>query len=437
MTPTLYAAVQRHNSGDASTAEALFQAALAENPNDAEAWQLLSAHLLMRDNFAASEVCARRATELVKSPVNWATLGLTLHRLQEYDGALDAHNRALSLDPEFGPALRNRAMTHYAMGDIDKALADCKSAREAIGEDDRSLIGDTAWITLASGNLKTGFQLAESRDVKPSMVWDFGVPLWRGESLKDKSILVHHEQGFGDTIMWARYLPQVTALAKNVTVAVHFGLLRLFRAQGWNAIVLPGEMPEVDFHCPFDSLAYVLGVSETSSEAYINPPPYKALLPINPFTKLRVGLVWSSGLQFVYGRNRSMPVENILPLTTVPGVQLYSLSPEGSKDLQAIGAGALVTDMAPMIRDFADTAAIIDKLDLVVSVDTAVLHLAGAMGKKAIGLMPFMPAWQWCPRKGSRATWYNSVELLWPGEPNSWSGMIRTVQHILSWGLPS
>jgi hypothetical protein len=429
VTPTLYAAIQRHNAGEAATAEAMFQAALAENPFDADAWQLLASHLILRDHFATAAHCADRATELAPdSPVAWSTYGLALHHLERYHEAQIAHNHALKLDSNFAPALRNRAMTHYSLGDLDAANADFDAARVLI-ESDRSLDADAAWPALARDDLSRGLELSESRNVKPSVIWEFGIPLWRGEDLTGKSILVHHEQGFGDTIMWSRYLPQVKA--SRVIVAVHFGLFRLFRAQGFDTVVLPGEVPEVDFQVPFDSLAYVLRVERASGEPYMVPPPHKALLPVARHTKLKVGIIWSSGTHLAYGRRRSMPVENVLPLTGLPGVQLFSLAPEGTKDLEQIGAGSLVTDMAPMIRDWADTAAIIDKLDLLVSVDTAALHLAGAMGKRAIGLMSFAPAWQWHPRLSLRARWYDSVELLWSCAPGEWSPLIDQVRRTL------
>jgi hypothetical protein len=400
---------------------------------------MLASHLLLRDLNPAAEICARRAVELAPDVCEtWSTLGAVLHREQQYTLALEAHDRALLLDPHFAAALRNRGTTKYEMGDIDGGIVDFDHAMRS-SLLDRETMANMAPLVLASGDFKRGFELAECRDISGALVERLKIPRWMGGDLSSRTILVYQDQGFGDTIQWARYLPQLEALAKRMVLCVDLGLFRLFRKR-FETVVQPGEIPAVDCQVPICSLPWHFGVSEALAQPYVASDE-RALLPVNHGTKLKIGISWRGNERQHYGRLKSIPLEALFPLALIPGVQLYSLQPEG--ELLAVeGANAFITDLSWMIRDWADTAAILGKLDLVVTLDSALLHLAGAMGKPTFALLPYAAEWRWHPRgEDHHSRWYPSVSLLFQDRPGNWAPQVerasRAIQSIMAENPPT
>jgi hypothetical protein len=431
MTPALSAARERHNAGDAVAAAALFRTAVASEPDNPQAWQLLAAHLLLRDAYPGAEVCARRAVALDPGYADgWATLGVVLHREEQYEMAMAAHDRSLKIWPDFVNALRNRGATRFAMGDLEGSLADYEAACRC-GFPAAELLCDMAFPVLASGDFQRGLELAEQRDTSGALVSALGIPAWMGEDISKQTILVHQDQGYGDTLMWAALLPALKKRAKRVVLSVDRGLFRLFR-RDYETILQPGEVPgDIDCQVPICSLPHWFGVEEFPVK-YIAPPEDRILMPVPRAPALKIGVSWSGERRKLYGLQKAMPFECLMPLVLLPGVQLYSLQ-VGSDDLVTSGANAFIHDMAPMIRDFLDTAAIVKRLDLVVTIDSALMHLCGAMGVPTLALLPYATEWRWYPRDEDHATrWYPSVTVLMQDAPHNWMPQIERACAIIA-----
>ncbi len=246
-----------------------------------------------------------------------------------------------------------------------------------------------------------------------------GKPLWRGEYLQRKTILLHAEQGLGDTIQFARYVPLVARMGAGVVLEVPAELAGLLgRLAGVAAVVERGApLPAFDLHCPMGSLPLALATQPDSIPAAI---PYltagaqriaqwrsrlasatqlllpQALLPQALLPQARIGFVWSGRVGHPNDRNRSLPLARLAPLLEMDRVSFTSLQPEVPDEDAAVLAGlGGVTALGAELRDFEDTAAVLGLCDLVVTVDTAVAHLAGALGRPTWVLLPFAPDWRW------------------------------------------
>ena len=242
---------------------------------------------------------------------------------------------------------------------------------------------------------------------------------------------MHHEQGFGDSIMLSRFLPALMLRGAHVTVVVPEELRSLFalnfpfiRVISFEHESLDGEL-HFDYHTPMLSMMRHLGVLQLSD---ISDKPYlrtTGALSWKLPPGFKIGLCWASGNHgpALAERRRMVPVTSFLPLLKVPGISSVSLQKgKETKDLVDNGLEGLVFDASPRIEDFADTAAVIDKLDLVISVDSAVAHLAGAMGKPVLMLAPYTRCWRWWrTNEGSGQPWYGMMKIL-PQEKNgSWA----------------
>jgi tetratricopeptide (TPR) repeat protein len=436
VTESLHRAALAHiRADDPAGAEPRLRAILAATPDGDGAWNNLAASLAKRDRLTAAEVCARKAVAL--GPLfegHWCTLASILHREQHYDAALEAFGRALDINPHFVDALWNRGLTLYELGRLDESIADFDAAMMIAGENvNPVMLADAAYPVVASGDYLRGFTLAEHRwpQLRRTAVWDLGIPQWLGEDLAGKTLLVHQDQGYGDTIHWMRYLEDIPA--DRVIAAVPWPLLRLFRINGYEVVDIDGPLPEADYHLAFSSLPQRLRIEPptVASPAYLSARGPVEMLPVGSDTRFKIGIAWSANQVQEYGRRKSMPLQRLLPLAMIPGIQLYSIQcGPAADDIVRAGAEMLVTNMAPMIRDWADTASIVNQLDMVVTIDSAPLHLAGAMGKTTIGLLPFVPCWRW-PRGCATTAWYPRLHLLFQDRPGDWRPQVDAAAALI------
>ena len=218
--------------------------------------------------------------------------------------------------------------------------------------------------------------------------------------------MVHAEQGFGDTIQIARYVPLLKQRGARVIFAVPAELLRLFQGLAGSAAIIDmtGNKPLTDFHLPAASLPHRFGTTVETIPAAIPylrvPESLRATLARPPGASLAVALCWAGRATHELDRERSMSLDDLLPLTELPRVAFYSLQKgPRSADLAATGASALIEDLSPQLEDFAVTAAVPMQVDLIVSVDTALVHLAGAIARRAFVLLPFAADWRWLRRR--------------------------------------
>ncbi len=289
-----------------------------------------------------------------------------------------------------------------------------------------------AWLYLIEGDYLRGFEAYEAR--RQLTLTPRELPDWQGESLQGKSLIVYAEQGFGDTLQFARFLSKIksSTQASAVYVSCQPELKSLLeQITGIDRCLSPGQtLPDrPDLQLPLMSLPHQLGVSLKT----LPTKPYIAAAASNPISLTglhKVGLVWASGK--VGEQQRSLKVQQLAELLQAfPELELYSLqyqaNKQGVSNLQALSH---FEDLSPQIHDFADTANCIAQLDLLITVDTAIAHLAGAMGHPVWILLPFSADWRWLSQR-SDSPWYPSARLFRQAAPGDWTRVLAQLKHSL------
>ncbi|HEY1720158.1 MAG TPA: FkbM family methyltransferase [Magnetospirillaceae bacterium] len=418
-------------------ARAALDAALVRQPMAAEAWLAL-AGLLQRKNLdLAAETCLRRAERLAPNdPSIKIRLAGILSARGMLDEALVLFDRARALGPVSPQAHSGYGQTLISQGKLDEAE---RHLRRALALDADALDAHLglARLLLLKGELGIGWVEYEWRRRKPeSKLPKLPGKEWDGSPIAGKTLLVYSEQGFGDVLQFCRYIPILTKLGARIIFAIPPQLKRLLQGLDGVATLITAfrPMPQCDFHIPLLSVPRVLGISidrVPNQVPYLRVPPSTTPLPAPLGTRLKIGIVWAGSSQHSNDRNRSMTLEEMLPLAAIPGVTLYSLQ-AGSRvgDLAKLAHPALVRDLSRYLRDFADTAGVIANLDLVICADTAVAHLAAALGKPVWVLTPFSPDWRWLIGRED-TPWYPTMRLLRQSEPGRWDDVMARIYSDL------
>ena len=368
-------------------------------------------------------------------------LGNSLMAIGHFTDAADSFSRATELLPASPIPITARATALQAIGKIDEAEADCR----------RALILDPVFAAahwnlalnlLLQGRYMEGWQEYEWRWQKPdftSPCRHTDVPLWDGSPLEGRTIVLHAEQGFGDAIQFVRYAPLVAQRGGTVVIECHPQLVQLFKnVEGVRAVVpFSGSLPPFSCQSPLLSLP---GIFVTTLQSIPSRCPY-LFVPANYRQKwwtllsghpmaLRVGLVWAG--KSYPDPLRSCKLTNFAPLVAAHNVIFYSLQlGAGSEEVGSPPSGMRLVDLTHQIDDFTDTAALVEQLDLVISIDTAVAHLAGALGKPVILLLPFAPDWRWLLER-SDSIWYPTMQILRQKQPGDWGGVIKLAStHLI------
>ena len=356
--------------------------------------------------------------------------GNALVELNRLDEALSAYERALAIDPEYNFALVNRGSALRYLGRCDEALASFDRAI-ALAPDLVDAHWNQALLQLSMGDFAQGFANYEwrwRRGLEPPR--DFAEPQWQGEDLTGKTILLHAEQGLGDCIQMLRYLPLIVKKARKVVLELPEPLFPLIGDPAVKLASRGAPLPPFDVHCPLMSLPLAFGTTVETIPAdvpYLQVPAvrlekWRAKLAAIPAP--RVGLVWSGQPEHLNDHNRSIALSRLAPLLSVPGVQFVSLQLETrERDLAEAARRPNLTRFDTELADFADTAALICQLDLVIAVDTAVAHLAGALGKPVWILVSHIQDWRWLLAR-SDSPWYPSARLYRQPEPGDWDSVI-------------
>lgn len=400
-------------AGDAAAAEAAYRQALTSRPGYAEALSNLGSALRALGRLPEAEAALRQAAALRPGYASaLANLGLVLQEQGRLTDALAAFDAALAADPAHAAAHGNRAMLLLLLGRLEEGFAEY----------------EWRWRM-------PGFATAPR---------DFGCPAWTGERLDGGTLLIHAEQGLGSAIQFVRYAVLAAERSTRVVLECQAPLLRLFRGSlagpgGPVAeVIRKGDpLPPCDRHAPLMSLPHLLGTSLASIPAEI---PYLAADAADlacwrerlaPARRPRVGLVWSGNPRHENDRNRSLLAAALAPLIAGTAASFFSLQvPARTEDLAALPPGRVV-NLAPDLRDFADTAAAISGLDLVVSVDTAAAHLAGALGRPAWLLLPRIAEWRWLVGRDD-SPWYPSLRLFRQRAAGDWVELIDRVGAALA-----
>jgi tetratricopeptide (TPR) repeat protein len=373
--------------------------------------------------------------------------GNVLQDLDRHAAAVASYDQALTLQPAHLDALVNRGVALRALGRHAAALASYNAAL-TLRPDHMTARTNRSLCLLQTGDFAQGWVEHEWRLRMPAFTGTatrFTDPPWRGaESLAGKTILLRAEQGFGDTLQFSRYAPRVAALGARVVLEVARPLARLLATlDGVTQVIVGGDkMPPIDHHCPLLSLPLAFGTTLDTipPPASLRPDPAQVAHWQQRLAAVhgrRVGLVWegSSLKRHPEGRaadrRRSVTLNHFAPLGTIPGNAFVSLQTGGAAaQTAAPPAGLAVHDFTSELTDFADTAALISGLDLVITVDTAVAHLAGTLGKPVWILTQFDADWRWLLNRDD-SPWYPSARLFRQASFGDWPSVIAEVSVVL------
>lgn len=450
---------------------------LAIEPDHVDALLCLGIALHKLQRFREAESCLARAVAI--DPLKqdaWLNRGLVLGQLERHKAALEAFERVLAARPAHPQALLNRSVALGKLGrhrealdcaeraagvapgdagiqaQLGFALAQLNRHEEALLSLERALAIEPGhpdagehrgFVCLALGRLAEGFQAREARWLRPPLRGtglQTVAPLWLGsEPLAGRSILLQHEQGFGDTIQFVRYAPLVAQRGASVILRVPLVLQALLEGMpGVAAVVSEAAAPPAhDFHCPMMSLPLALGTRLETIPAQI---PYLRVDPLRQGRwrqrlgphdgRLRIGIAWAGRQYGGVNSPRDMQLAALAPLLELDAefVCLQKEIPAG--DLHLLEALPRIRRLGETVEDFADTAALIAQLDLVVAVDTAVVHLAGAIGRPVWMMNRHASCWRWlrCRRD---SPWYPSLRIFRQGDFGDWPGVVAEVRAAL------
>lgn len=387
--------------------------ALKSRPDYPEALNNLGAVLLDTGYLAEAEKCLRRAHALRPGYASaWNNLGNVLKAGNRIVKARHAYSEAIKIAPDYAEAHWNRALVYLLQGDFSNGWREYE------------------WR----------LRRPDTRHLYP----EFSTPAWQGENLGGKTILLYAEQGMGDTLQFVRFAPLVAARGGRVVLRCQPALKRLLQSvAGVDAVVAEGEpLPHFDVQCALMSLPLWLGVDDErkipADVPYLHVEPglrerWAARLP--PGDRMRVGLVWAGAPRpgdldsNLIDRRRSLSLSAFAPFLDLPGIDFFSLQ-KGTAGLEARGYPGKLIDLMDEVHDFTDTAALVSQLDLVISVDTSVAHLAGALGKPVWLLSRFDGCWRWMLERDD-SPWYPNLRLFRQDAPGNWQPVIERVTEAL------
>ncbi|MFN7308260.1 MAG: tetratricopeptide repeat protein, partial [Acetobacteraceae bacterium] len=392
--------------GRPTEALAATDAALKIDPGYVEGYLLRSGSLIRLSQPEAALVAAETARKLwPQYPSAHTGCGLALSNLNRLEEALDCYDQALKLLPNEKETLWSRALALLTLGRFEEG-----------------------WLAYEYRNLRHNSLAARK----------YPMPLWWGkEPLQGERLYIYWEQGLGDTIQFARYALLAAAAGAKVTLSVQGPLLRLFKNFDLNIrIIGQTDVPdEFDLHCPLLTLPLAFGTRLETIPAFENG--YLTASPEDvarwhqrlPAGRRRIGLVWSGSQAHANDANRSLALAKISPLFQLGDVWVSLQKEVRDRDLAAL-AGSGILDVSAELGDFADTAALISALDLVISVDTSVAHLAGALGKPTWVMLPFAPDFRWLLDRED-SPWYPKMRLFRQSRAGDWDGVVARIGEAL------
>ncbi|HJO74212.1 MAG TPA: tetratricopeptide repeat protein [Rhodospirillales bacterium] len=431
--------LEHHRRGETEDTARIYSQALILNPNFPDIYNNLGVALRTLGKLEASAACYQRSLAL--NPNNggsYTNLGNVLRALGRLDVAAASHRRAVELTPESADSHYNLGLALRDLGDTDEALQ-CFAKTLELTPDHPGSHWDRSLALLQKGDLKGGFEEYEWRWKQTSNPpRGFQQPEWDGAELKGKTILLHQEQGFGDMIQFARYIPMVKERGGTIIVEAQPQLSRLFSTiDGVGQVVNRGsDLPKFDVYAPMMSLARIFGTTLDTVPAavpYLKPPDQHAQqLPATMSKKLKVGIAWAGRPTHKNDANRSCSFSHFTELMGLADITFYSLQIGPSVgDIAAQGCEAFVTELGSKMNDFADTAAVVQQLDLVITVDTAVAHLAGALGKPVWVAAPYPGDWRWMLERED-SPWYPTLRLFRQPAPGDWKTVFENLRRSLT-----
>lgn len=420
---------------------------LIRNPDDATA--LVNQFAVIsktKENARHYLPLARRAYEIAPHDISpLFNYGSALHRVGEFEKALEIYQRCNKIAPQDWKAKiqHHLGVAYRALGENRKAAEHYQRAYDL--EPNPNILKDKALAVLAQGRLNEGLQLFEVR--REAAVWKLhesgghlisqaklpdGVVHWEGQDLTGRTVVVYHEEGSGDFIQFCRFIPKLREKgAKHVYLCGPVeNLLELVS----DNIAVDGIVPlsgpfDCDYVIGSMSLPWRVGaeIDSVRGDLYFRAEPAK--IPLRG--KLNVGLVWRGNPAYGMDVHRSLDFSSLCPLFDLPGVAFYSLQAgPASLEVTNLGLDGFIANLEPLASTWRDTARLIQALDVVVTVDTAVAHLAGALGKPVFILVTNASDWRW-NRNSQRSVWYDSARIIRQKKQDDWAPCIKTVRDEL------
>lgn len=456
----------RYLKKDYKTAMALLKKALSYKPDFVEALNLMGLVFIEDKQFDKAEECLRYALKLrANYAPSYCNLGLALKSQGKINHAIRCYQKAIKLNSNYTEAYNNLAVAYFESGSLDKAIEALQTAviknpnyppsycnlgnlvrvkgypdlalqyyEKALELDDQYV--DAKWnmalCYLQLGDFRLGFELYEQRRLLPEynpVLKDLDARLqYQGQSAPQKRLLLYTEQGFGDSIQFVRFVSSIRPKVAQVILCCQRELVRLFKClSGITQVVSADEpLPEYDMHCSLMSLPFVLRDELTiSGRPYIQVPDgLNDVVRILNRGRFKVGLV----LNARHPANKSISIDTFGPVLDVAEDVCFYLmqNPVGIDCLRFTN----LIDISDALKDFLDTAVALKHLDLLISVDTATLHLAGAMGMRAFGLLPFASDWRWGGNL-DKTSWYESIRIFRQSSYNDWSKPLQQLKGEL------
>jgi Flp pilus assembly protein TadD len=432
-----------HKQGKYDEAIAIYRRLTVMAPQHGASWTNLGVLWRIKKKPELAVVCHRRALAIDAAQAGaWSNLGNALKDLERFDEALAAHRRAVELED-------NRALHWHNYG---VTLREADQVEEAVRALDRAVQLEPDHVDAHWDRGLCNLALGRYAEAWPDYAWRWRLnemksvnvppaPLWDGSPLDGRSLLLHAEQGFGDTIMALRYLPKLAGLGGRIVLNVQPEILRLIGKPPNVDLVVPRPQtpPPTDLRLPLMDL---VGLYTPSPEAIPDPLPLvippgagaKALGVLGHFRKsFKVGIIWSGSVTFRNNHRRAVDIKRFLPFAEIPGVQLFSLQKGPPYDtFKVLDPSPVVVDLGSHFQDFADTAALLRQLDLVIMTDSSVAHLAGSLGVPVWNLLNFQSYWIYAEATGAQTTpWYGSMRLFRQPRPSDWDRVFKQAHEAL------
>jgi tetratricopeptide (TPR) repeat protein len=414
-----------------------YKEAIQKNPNFPGAYYNLGVALQEKEQLDESVSAYQKALDLNPRYADaYHDMGYVLQLKGQLDKAVECYQKALTIKPDLFDAYNNLGRVYQEQGRMDEAIASYQKAIR-MNPDFAEAHSNLSMALLLMGKLRQGWTEYEWRwKLEDHSRYDFPQPLWKGSDVSGRTLFLYAEQGFGDTIQFIRYASMAAENGARVIVECQKELKSLVeRVNGVEKVITREDpIPGFDFHCPLLSLPMIF---DTGLESIPSRIPYltvdeafiekwhKRICTCN--RGFKAGLVWSGNPKHKANRIRSCDLATFAPFADLQDVTFYSLQKgEAAKQAKNPPDGLDLVDVMDEVGDFADTAGLIMNLDLIISVDTSVAHLAGALGKPAWILLAFSPDWRWMLDRQDNP-WYPTMRLFRQPSPGDWKSVISGV----------
>ena len=436
--------VTAYSQGNPKEAAQHLASYVAKSESHVDAWKVLGICYFDLAEYPKAIQAFEKTLQLQpKDAEIWFNLGLSYTKNQNLSQAIACYSTCVQHNPQHAKAYVALGDTHRAINQVDEAITHYMSAIHLRGLDAKDLLFKLSQVLLVKGSWQEGFELFEHRIALDTAAREHSaLPRWHGQDLQGKRILVECEQGFGDSIQFSRYLQVLHRAGAQVSLACPAPLQSLFQLAFPDVhVLLPGqqiEISSVDYYTPLMSLAWLCHTTPENvpyATSYLQAPQEnkKKWAWLGQIQGLKVGLVWSGNPVHKNDKNRSMDFETLI--AGLPkNAQYFSL--QKSDDLPPTSIHHTLTVLSKNIHDFADTSAICEHMDVVITVDTSIAHLSGALGRPTWVMLPFSPDWRWLLNRDD-SVWYEHVKLFRQHSMGDWPSVVtRVAQELSTLSLP-